>query len=1040
MGNCFSESTTVETFRDTSNWNSGTPDSTQNNHVSVKYQHKHNINGKQSDRLSPSLTTNGVNESRIYDVHTVYNNSVNHIISNNISYIDVRASPIDNQIHAVKPVISIELQAMQQHNDTTSHMDGYYNQLISAEQHQIVDSDNATNTVIDTNTSDAIPSDSVLLLPGAIASINTTVNYNDSGRSMPPFELPQHKLHKNSSMTHESVPNKSTHSTVSTSRSAHNNANNDLMDSHPTEFMTPAKSRKKSRMPSLAITVPRLALSNELISPAKVSTMRYSRRVSVMSGYSSDNNHTYRDNQLIETDRSNINPVMSAVLLTARDTSHAEHNDTINPLQSIQLMCQSIGQQYVTSNMYNISKKRSCNQVMNDNDSTNVSSVMKDCMDQLHGDYTVFHLCTILQQLYGMLQPSTSAISPKQSSDPCSISHSIQQYLLQQYRSIQIVQRKYMLLCTLVTSLLSINDLTITTELFHSELINRLIYMHYTSLLVSIQYNNQADQCRQHVNVLIALLNYAHKLHSQPPPHNNVSDVTNQSNQTHAQSIISSFEQQHIFEYMLQLIQQYQPHNDHVDIQPELYNGTTAEIDRIDTATAAEHSTSDLSMNGWSDSESFDDSYIPNDHTLKLSLALPLMNNTTATNQQQSSQSTHNQTSILQIDQALHTSVLHLILLSLLSLPSTNGYSTLHSTYCDNKYNSLQLLHNHLNSMEYIQPLVDCTAHNSGIQRLLRLMCSSLHNSSLYTMNKQIGRGRYGTVYTGHTADGATVALKHIDMQLNDTTILCNIFNEISILQCLTNDANVSTMIDYGCTNTMYCVVLSYSQCSMKQLLNKIYGGRTSYSAELLQFISGLYQQIMHTVQRFTELQITHYDIKADNILLDCNIDINTSSINDIIQSQCTIRICDYGESIQGHSSKLSRGTENIQSPEMLQLMRHNDSHHSTHDRRRLYTSDSGSDVWSCGCLLYELLTNQYLYNDMNELPIYAQVTDINQPILNSNAIQHLRPWNSSSIISFIQSILIRDVYRRPNINEVIRLYDKMFNIQCTAIESSVTG
>ncbi len=59
-----------------------------------------------------------------------------------------------------------------------------------------------------------------------------------------------------------------------------------------------------------------------------------------------------------------------------------------------------------------------------------------------------------------------------------------------------------------------------------------------------------------------------------------------------------------------------------------------------------------------------------------------------------------------------------------------------------------------------------------------------------------------------------------------------------------------------------------------------------------------------------------------------------------------------------------TRGTDCIQSPEMLTLAISSKKENDKYDRRKRVGTTRASDVWSLGCLLYEILTGEFLFYD----------------------------------------------------------------------------
>jgi serine/threonine protein kinase len=70
-----------------------------------------------------------------------------------------------------------------------------------------------------------------------------------------------------------------------------------------------------------------------------------------------------------------------------------------------------------------------------------------------------------------------------------------------------------------------------------------------------------------------------------------------------------------------------------------------------------------------------------------------------------------------------------------------------------------------------------------------------------------------------------------------------------------------------------------------------------------------------------------------------------------------------------------NKGTEHIKSPEMLQLNIAIRKDTDKYDRRKRVGTNSLSDVWALGCLFYELLTGEVLFQTEEYFEFHVRLT-----------------------------------------------------------------
>ena len=81
----------------------------------------------------------------------------------------------------------------------------------------------------------------------------------------------------------------------------------------------------------------------------------------------------------------------------------------------------------------------------------------------------------------------------------------------------------------------------------------------------------------------------------------------------------------------------------------------------------------------------------------------------------------------------------------------------------------------------------------------------------------------------------------------------------------------------------------------------------------------------------------------------------------------------------------------------MLTLALHLKKEADHYDRRKKIGTTRASDIWSLGCLFYEMLTGDYLYHKPDWVNFYIQVTSPNEELLTQLNVSKLQTFSNCS-------------------------------------------
>jgi serine/threonine-protein kinase ULK/ATG1 len=202
-----------------------------------------------------------------------------------------------------------------------------------------------------------------------------------------------------------------------------------------------------------------------------------------------------------------------------------------------------------------------------------------------------------------------------------------------------------------------------------------------------------------------------------------------------------------------------------------------------------------------------------------------------------------------------------------------------------------------------------------------------------YVLNKQIGQGQFGTVYSGkHKTSKLTVAVKEMALAGLSEKLLQQMELEIKAMKKVRHSAVISLHDVYKTKQNVY---LMMEYCTGGDLESYVEKNGPISEATLKRWLKQL-------VSAFIEMQshrILHRDLKLGNLLL-----------TDPDAEVADVKLADFGFARilnENSMAKTTLGTPLFMAPEILNGQEY----------------DYKVDVWSLGALCFEILTGKSAFN-----------------------------------------------------------------------------
>ena len=261
---------------------------------------------------------------------------------------------------------------------------------------------------------------------------------------------------------------------------------------------------------------------------------------------------------------------------------------------------------------------------------------------------------------------------------------------------------------------------------------------------------------------------------------------------------------------------------------------------------------------------------------------------------------------------------------------------------------------------------------------------------TLYTELDMLGDGAYGKVVkVCHRVNKVLRAMKIIDK--NKLSLGSEeeeaLINEINIVKSL-DHPNIMKVYEFF--NKDNCLYIISELLSGGELLAKI--NENNYLSEDVSAF--LMKQIFSAVDFCHQKGIIHRDLKPENILIESEEEANKEFF--------TIKIIDFGTSDKlkkGEMFNLNVGTPLYISPEVL-----NNNYNEK------------CDIWSCGVIMYMMLSGQPPFKGENDEEIYQSIKKAK-----FNFDDEIWDGISSEAKDLIKNLLKKDINERYSAKEALR-------------------